>query len=94
LNADSIHAINAHHHSYYEDISHVINGGDNIMFACPGRGLEEWDSFDEKPWLKPFIYQVKPAILKCVDMPHIMDFSMTLLFYCLVSAQQGTTHES
>jgi len=52
LNDDSIRAIdyiNAHHQPYYEDLSHVTNGGDNIMFGPPGRGLDEWNSFDKKP---------------------------------------------
>jgi len=86
LNDDSISAIdyiNANHQPYYEDLSHVTNGGDNIMFGPPGRGLEEWGSFDKKPQLKPFINQVKPAILKCIDMPHIKDFqySVSFLFF-------------
>jgi len=52
LNDDSICAIdyiNAHHQPYYEDLSHVTNGGDNNMFGPPGRGLDEWNFFDKKP---------------------------------------------
>jgi len=94
LNDDSISAIdyiNANHQPYYEDLSHVTNGGDNIMFGPPGRGLEEWGSFDKKPQLKPFINQVKPAILKCVDMPHIKDFqySTSFLFSLLSSIRDN-----
>jgi len=39
MNDDSIHAIdyiNVHHQPHYEDLSHVTNGDDNIMFGPPG----------------------------------------------------------
>jgi len=51
LNDNSLHVIdyiNANHHSYYEDLSHVTTCGDNIMFRPPGRGLEDWGYFDKK----------------------------------------------
>jgi len=44
LSDGSFHAIdyiNANHHPYYEDLTHVTNGGNNIMFVPPGKGLEE-----------------------------------------------------
>jgi len=49
LNDTSLHNIDyisANHHPYYEGLSHVTTGGDNIMFRPPGRGLEDWGSFE------------------------------------------------
>ncbi len=61
------------------------------MFGPPGRGLEEWGSFDKNPQLTPFMNQVKPAILESIDKPHIKDFqySTSFLFSCLSSVRDN-----
>jgi len=92
LNDNSLHVIdyiNANHHSYYEDLSHVTTCGDNIMFRPLAEVLKIGVPLNKKAQLKPFINQVKPTILKFEDKPHIKNFQYdtSFLFSCLSSTR-------
>jgi len=65
LNEDSNKAVDLmlkHYHPFYEDLSAVTNGGDNIKYGPPAKPLPDWGTFDKKPQLKPFINQVGEAV--------------------------------
>jgi len=65
LNEDSNKAVDfmlEKYHPFYEDLTAVTNGGDNIKYGPPAKPLPDWGSFDKKPQLKPFINQVGEAV--------------------------------
>ena len=65
LNEQSMDAVDFMHdkyHPYFEDLTNVSNGGDNIWYGPPAKSLPEWNSFDKNPKLHPFINQVGEAI--------------------------------
>ena len=66
LNEDSNKAVDLmlkHYHPFYEDVTAVTNGGDNIKYGPPRKPLPQWGTFDKEPKLKPFIKQVGEAVM-------------------------------
>jgi len=59
---DAIDYINEHHLPYYEDLSQVVAGGDNIRYGAP-RNLPKFGSFDNHPVMSAFRDQFFPVLM-------------------------------
>jgi len=76
----SIDFIFANYHPSFEDVVGVTNGGENIRYAPPGNGLARQKTFDTVEELKPFIDQVKPAVISMWKKLHMDEFEYETLF--------------
>jgi len=79
---DAVDHMNNNYHPYFEDLTNVFNcGGDNIWYRPPAKSLPEWNSFDKKPQLQPFIHQVSDAIKFCwSNKSSIMEYDTVFIF--------------
>jgi len=59
---DAVDHMNSNYHHYFEDLTNVSNGRDNIWYGPPAKKFPKWNCFEEKPQLQPFIHQVGDAI--------------------------------
>jgi len=78
---DAVDVMNSSYHPFFEDLTNVSNGGDNIWYGPPAKELSKWNCFEEKPELQPFIKQVGDAIkFHWHNKSSVMEYETVFLF--------------
>jgi len=78
---DAVDHMNSNYHPYFEDLTNVSNGGDNIWYGPPAKNLPKWNYLEEQSQLQTFIQQVGDAIkFHWGNKSTVMEYETVFLF--------------